>query len=278
MTLPNFLIVGAAKAGTTSLYEYLKQHPDVYMSPLKEPGYYWPEAPTPEDAPIRTRADYERLFDGVTTEHAIGEATPRYLQSATAAERIARDLPHARIIVSLRNPADRAYSSYLGRLRGGRERRGVAEAMRPGTYYFETSLYYESLERFYDRFPREQIKVVLFDELKSVLPELFAFLQVDPAFEVDTATRHNAAAIPQSMLLNAMFLKTAGFLRRIAPPVLRNRGFTPRLHPLLLKRPAPLPPAIRERLLNHFRGDIEKTAELIQRDLSHWCQLSSERA
>src|SRR3954452_25059385 len=106
MTLPNFLIIGAAKAGTTSLYEYLKQHPDVYMSPLKEPGYYWSEAPALEDAPIRTRADYERLFDGVTTEKALGEAAPRYRKSAPPAEGIAHALPPARLIVSLPNPAD----------------------------------------------------------------------------------------------------------------------------------------------------------------------------
>jgi hypothetical protein len=272
VTLPNFLIVGAAKAGTTSLYEYLRQHPDVFMSPLKEPGYYWPEAPTPEDAPIRTAEEYARLFDGVTTERAIGEATTRYLQSPTAAERIKRDIPDARIIVSLRNPAGRAWSSYLGRLRGGRERRPAEEAMQPGTYYFETSLYYESLSRFFRRF--EHIKVVLFDDLradtKGVMRELYEFLGVDPAFEPDVSVRHNTAAVPRSALLNSLFVRGTRFLRRVAPPILRNRGFTPRLHPLLLGPAAAMPPAMRERLMNQFRDDIEKTASLIGRDLSRW--------
>jgi Sulfotransferase domain len=270
--LPNFLIAGAAKAGTTSLYEYLHQHPDVFMSPLKEPGYYWSEAPTLEDAPVRTAEEYERLFDGVTTEHAIGEATPRYLQSPTAAARIQRDIPNARIIIALRNPADRAYSSYLGRLRGGRERRSVEEAMQPGTYYFETSLYYESLLRFYERFKR--IKVVLFDDLRAdsraVMRDIYEFLDVDPAFEPDVSVRHNKAAVPRSRLMNSLFISGTGFLRRIAPAFLRNRGLTPRLHPLLLGPAAPLPPAIRERLLLQFRDDIEKTASLIGRDLSSW--------
>lgn len=277
MTLPNFLIVGAAKAGTTSLYEYLRQHPDVFMSPLKEPGYYWSEAPTLEDAPIRTAEEYARLFAGVTTERAIGEATPRYLQSPTAAARIQRDCPDARIIVALRNPADRAYSSYLGRVRDGREPRPVDEAMQPDTYYFETSLYYESLSRFFERFAR--IKVVLFDDLradsKAVMRDLYTFLDVDPAFEPDVSIRHNKAAVPRSAWMNALFIRSTGFLRRIAPPFLRNRGFTPRLHPLLLGPAAPLPPAIRERLLLQFRDDIEKTASLIGRDLSSWLTAAS---
>jgi len=78
------------------------------------------------------------------------------------------------------------------------------------------------------------------------------------------------AAVPCSRLMNALFIGSTDFLRRIAPPILRNRGFTPRLHPLLLGPAAPMPPAMRERLLNQFRDDIEKTASLIGRDLSRW--------
>lgn len=271
MTLPNFLIAGAAKAGTTSLYEYLRQHPDVFMSPLKEPGYYWPEAPTLEDAPIRTREQYEALFANAQHERAIGEATPRYLQSPTAAERIRRDIPDARIIVSLRNPADRAYSSFLGRLRGGREHRSVEEAMRPDSYYFATSLYYEALQRFYQRF--EHIKVVLFDDLRTdtraVMRDLYTFLDVDPDFQPELGI-HNRAAVPRSLTLNALFIKTTDALRRVSPRFLRGRNLTPRLHPLLLGPATPLPPAIRKQMLDEFRDDIEKTSSLIGRDLSFW--------
>jgi hypothetical protein len=286
VTLPNFLIVGAAKSGTTSLYEYLRQHPDVYMSPIKEPGYYCAGERTIKEAgyvcadeltvigevPVPTREEYEALFAGVREERAIGEATTRYLPSPNAAERIKRDLPDARIIISLRNPADRAYSSYLGRLRGNIEHRSVEEAMQPDRYYFATSLYYESLKRFYERF--ERIKVVLFDDLRAdahaVMRDLYTFLDVDPEFEPRLEI-HNRGAVPRSMALNAMFIRTTDALRRIAPPFLRGRGLTPRVHPLLLRPAAPLPPAIRKRLLDEFRDDIEKTSSLIGRDLSFWC-------
>lgn len=271
MTLPDFLIAGAAKAGTTSLYEYLRQHPDVYMSPLKEPGYYCADELTIEEAPIRTREQYEALFAGVKHERAIGEATTRYLPSPNAAERIKRDLPEARIIISLRNPADRAYSSYLGRLRGNREHRPVEEAMQPDSYYFATSLYYESLLRFYERF--RHVKVVLFDDLRAdaraLMRELYTFLEVDPGFVPELGI-HNRAAVPRSPALNAIFIRSTNALRRITPRFLRGRGLTPRLHPLLLGPAAPLPPAIRKRMLDAFRDDVEKTSSLIGRDLSFW--------
>src|SRR5712671_4108920 len=176
MTLPNFLIIGAAKAGTTSLHHYLRQHPDVFMSP-REPRYYARQEADAVSPVVWTREDYERLFDGVTTEHAIGEASPQYLNHPSAPDEIAADLPDVKLIVSLGNPADRAYSSYLGRLIAGGERRTADEALRPGAYDFERSLYYASLSRFFERFDRKRIKVILFDDLirdaHAVVRDLF---------------------------------------------------------------------------------------------------------
>src|SRR6266513_2334074 len=187
MTLPNFLIIGAIKSGTTSLYHYLRQHPDVYMSPVKETWYYWKEGEAEGRVCIRTRAEYERLFDGVASERAIGEASPQYLHSPTAPARIAADMPAVRLIVSLRNPADRAYSSYLGRLAGGTERRSVGEALRRGTYYFESSLYAAPLSRYVAQFGRARMKIVLFDDIladaRAVLREVCASLDIDTQFE-----------------------------------------------------------------------------------------------
>src|SRR3954468_6264414 len=165
MPLPNFLIVGAPKCGTTSLYQYLGQHPEVYMSRLKEPRYFPSFGLVPGTDLVRTRAEYEQLFDGATTERAIGEATPNYLHAPQAAERIVAELPDAKIIVSLRNPADRAYSSYLGRGRRGVEKRPVQDAVQPGNYFFDASLYSDALARYFAVFGRRRVKVVLFDDL-----------------------------------------------------------------------------------------------------------------
>jgi len=261
--LPNFLIIGAAKAATTSLHHYLGQHPDIYISPVKEPDYYLGKM---------SRVEYERLFDGVTTERAIGEASPLYLNDRDAPLRVAADIPHARLVVVLRNPADRAYSSYLGRLAFGSETRSVEEALRVGTYYFESSLYFEPLSRWFALFERPQFKVLLFDDVmrdvRGVLRDLCEFLEVDPSHSFDAGARHGAADAPRSIAANAMFWRVVRAAQRVIP--MRDTGVAARAKRMFLRRPEPLPTAIREQLLRDFADDIRRTSELVGRDLSGW--------
>jgi len=277
MSLPNFLIIGAAKAGTTSLYHYLRQHPDVYMSPVKEPAYYTSagEDPGPvRSQTVRTRAAYEQLFEAATTERARGEASPQYLNDVTAPDRIAADLNDVRLIVSLRNPVDRAYSSYLGRLAFGAERRPVDEALRRGTYYFDSSLYHAPLTRYFARFDRTRLKVLLFDELvadpRATVQQVCDFLCVDRHFVFDTSVAHGAATAPRSPAVNALFWTTAHAVRRYLPERLRNTGVAGRAQRLLTRRPEPLPAAIRQQLQTDFRDDILRTEALIGRSLAAW--------
>src|SRR5881628_1693582 len=140
MMLPNFLIIGAAKSGTTSLYQYLRQHPEVYMSAVKETNWFAYEGQRDSWYSVRTAEEYERLFDGVTVQRAIGEASPQYMKSAVAAKRIAARLPGVRLVAILRDPIDRAYSGYLNSLRDAMERCSTDEAMRPGTRFVDQSL------------------------------------------------------------------------------------------------------------------------------------------
>jgi len=120
--LPNFLVIGTAKAGTTSLNQYLRQHPQIYMSPHKAPRFFALEGqPLAFDGPgdrtrftfVTERAQYEALFDGVSTERAVGEASPWYLYVEQAPERIKHHVAHARLIGVLRDPVQRAYSNFL---------------------------------------------------------------------------------------------------------------------------------------------------------------------
>lgn len=276
MTLPNFLIIGAAKAGTTSLYHYLRQHPDVFMSPIKETNWFEYEGQKDERFVIRTREAYERLFDGVTSQRAIGEASPQYLNSSTAPARIDADLPGVRLIAALRNPADRAYSSYLNSLRAGVERRPLDEAMRPGTRYVEQSLYHPRLSRYFERFERGRIKVIVYDDLAAdpaaVMRDLFAFLGVDDTFAVDVSTRHNAAMLPRTLFLNWLLINAVAMFRRVFPSALRGTGVAAWVQRPLLRPPDPLPPSIRRRLLEHFCDDVAKTGDLIGRDLAGWLE------
>ena len=181
--LPNFIIIGAAKAGTTALYWYLAEHPDVFMSPVKETFYfaYGVDAsgrllygdPQVHRFPVKTRAEYEALFADAKGERAIGEASPIYLECPQAPDRIQAAIPGVRLICSLRHPVDRAYSDYVMYLR----RRGrsldptrdlspEAPWSRPDSRWMAVSRYGEQLARYYERFPREHIRVLLTSDLK----------------------------------------------------------------------------------------------------------------
>jgi len=273
MTLPNFLIIGAAKSGTTSLYYYLRQHPDIFMSPVKEPNYYTDEDNLAPNS-IRSRTAYEKLFAGAKGQRAIGEASVRYLNAITGIDRIHADLDGVRLIVSLRQPADRAYSSYLQHSASGRETQRVEEALQPGSYPFETSRYYPRLRRYYGRFPRQQIKVILFEDLatnpQNVVREIFRFLDVDPGFIADTSIRHNPGVAPRSRFLNHLFVSGMRLFRPVVPQSLLSKGLATRLHRPMLRKPEPMSPLLRRRLTEQYRDDILATAELIGRDLSHW--------
>jgi len=130
MTIPNFLIIGAAKSGTTSLYHALKQHPKIFMSPVKEPNFFaleggelnYPQGtvdPRYLAQCITTKEEYNQQFEGVSNEIAVGEASPIYLYHPQAPVRIKNCLPNVKIIVILRNPIERAYSNFLHHIREG---------------------------------------------------------------------------------------------------------------------------------------------------------------
>ena len=223
--MPNFLIIGAHKAGTTSLYQYLKQHPQIFMSAVKEPHFFsFMGHPLNFNDPgfnptkLQTVAsidDYQALFQDVGDAEAIGEASPSYLYVAQSASNIYQYLPKVKIIAILRNPVDRAYSNFLHcRAREhGREPLGdflealQAEPMRtrdnwsPLWHYQQMGFYYQQLQRYYKQFPKEQIRMYLYDDLLSnpeaLLQDMFQFLQVNTKFMPDLSKRYNVSGVPK---------------------------------------------------------------------------------
>ncbi|MGH9857806.1 MAG: sulfotransferase, partial [Acidobacteriota bacterium] len=128
MKMPNFLIIGAGKSGTSSLYYYLRQHPDIYMSPVKEPNFFaydanhrgWNGPIRHLEDSITSLSEYMKLYDSVQNEKAIGEASPSNF-CARACDQVRRYVPNARLVCILRQPVDAAYSAYLHRRRDGHE-------------------------------------------------------------------------------------------------------------------------------------------------------------
>jgi hypothetical protein len=291
LTRPNFIVIGAAKAGTTALYWYLAEHPAVFMSKVKETNYfaYGLDArgqllygdPEVHRFPVKSLSEYEALFAQAGQAVAIGEASPIYLECPQAAARIRELLPAARLICSLRHPVDRAYSDYLMYLRHrsrpfdpARDLTATAPWARLDSHWMRIGRYHEQLRRYFDVFPRGQIHVSLFDDLKRsalrVSQELYRFLDVDAGFAPDVGTQHAAGGLPASRLLERFF--AYGGLRAAVEPWLPVRAahWVRRLRARNMRTAPRLPAELRAELTGHFREDIVKTSELIDRSLEHW--------
>ena len=293
MTMPNFLIIGAAKAGTTALYEYLKQHPQVYMSHEKEPKFFALEGekldfrgPHDQENINRTAITdieaYRKLFEGVSNEIAIGEASPLYLYSPKAPGRIKNYIPDAKMIAILRNPVDRAYSGYMMHLGLGWETTNdftqalLEEEMRIRNnwgwgHYVNVGFYYMQLKRYFDTFNPDQIKVYLYEDLNAnpiaMLQEIFQFLNVDQSFIPDIAIKHNISGIPKNNFLGALINSVKPLnpiLKQVFPSRLRQN-----IKKQVLVKPQ-LSMDVRKQLIEVYREDILNLQDLIHRDLSEW--------
>lgn len=283
MQLPNFIIGGALKAGTTSLNYYLKQHPQVFMSEFKEPRYFAYEADNPDHAdgrglrfPVKTLAEYAALFEAANGHKAIGEASPHYLISPVAPRRIKQTIPQVRLIFSLRDPIKRAYSIYWHNVRLGIEDRPVEEALGEKEYAVTHGLYYAWLSDWYECFDAAQIKVILFDDLQrdtqNVFAEICRFLEIDDTFVPDLTVRNRGGAM-KNQGLGRLFerLKTHP-LRRLVDPLVprRARGMMIEARNRNFEEPPPLSPEIQQRLARFYHDDLSRLESFLQRDLSAW--------
>ena len=298
MGMPTFIIIGAPRAGTTSIYYYLKQHPEIFMSPTKETNLFEYKAngktqiachKREKRYPIRNLESYQALFQGVSTEKAVGEASPGYLAHPQTPAQIHRYLPNIKLIGILRNPAERAYSSYLHHFRRNMESGSFSQAIRDEDQgvregqgyrerkYISTGFYFKHLSRYLEFFDRSQMGIYLFEDLKNndegLMQKIFRHLVVDDRFIPDMSVRYNVSGIPKNNMLNSLLSPghTTAMLKRILPDVIlkpvyryfmntKNRN---------LDRPV-LSPEMRQELIGKYRSDILRLEPLIERDLSMW--------
>lgn len=226
--------------------------------------------------PVKTFDEYEALFAGVTDEIAIGEASPQYYRCPNAARRIHECIPDVKLIASLRNPADRAFSGFLMRTRRGEAVMSSYKELTSESSHVMEGFYYKRLKRYFDLFAKEQIKICIFEAFKQdsskVVRELFGFLDVDTNFMVDTSVKHNPAGIPKIRLINRLFFNPK--LIRTAKLLFseRMREMAKRIQKKNLIPPPVFPSDLRADLLSLYREDIHKLEELLDRDLSIWLQ------
>ena len=300
MTMPNFLIIGAAKSGTSSLHFYLRQHPEIFMTPDKQTYFFAyegedPELPGPgDDYEVRSHLvtsleDYQAQFAGVTTETAIGEACSVYLCDRKAAASIKKHVPDAKLIVILRDPAERAYSSFMHLRREAYEpvadfREALAleeERIRSNWrhlwHYRSRGYYHEQIAHYLTLFDRSQMRIYLFEDLRddprALLKDIFGFLGVDDSFVPDTSGRYNASGIPRSrtalrLIMRPNRLKTV--VKPLLPKRLRHAVKTFVTTSPLSLRKSPLPADARRDLVAGYRDDVLKLQAMLGRDLSAW--------
>jgi len=292
---PNFIIIGAMKAATTSLYTYIKQHPDIFMTKVKEPMFFnnFQQENNynilgSKSKKSTTLEEYLAMFKDAKNEKAIGEASPAYIYNENAPYLIKENLPDVKIIAILRQPTDRAYSNFLHTKRADREnvnsfgqaikieKERISDNWSPLYHYIQKGFYSVQLKRYYNLFPKENIKVYLFEDLvktpKETLKDIFKFLNVDENIEIDVSKKSNVSGTPKGIL--GFILKKMRYYNLM--PKFAISDYLPTFIISLLfksvyKDTEKLDSVLRKELTDkYYREEILKLEKLIDRDLSNW--------
>ncbi|WP_035800782.1 sulfotransferase family protein [Crocosphaera chwakensis] len=291
--LPNFLIVGIQKAGTTSVYNYLKQHPEVYLSPVKETDFLekdWEKLIEQghqfKPKKIVTFEQYKNLFKGVKNEIAIGEISPNYLfHYKTSTELIKRYVPNAKLIAILRNPVERAISDYLMHVREAQSNTSLKEQIQyksDKSFVIIKGKYYQPVKHYFEHFGREQVSIFLYDDLrknsKKFIQDIYKIIGVDPDFEPDTSRKLQVAQVPKNQAVNNLLVRKnpiRSLSANLLKPLLSEKK-RQKLRSLLIGMNSKSKDEIdsfdeeKQLLLNLYHDDILKLQDLIDRDLSPW--------
>lgn len=291
--LPNFIIAGAAKCGTTSLWHYLSQHPDVFLPRRRKELHHFAADAVRANAsgPGDSRAvedlcatwdEYVSQFAEAGEQRAVGDVSPSYFAYPDSALEIRARLGNPRIVLILRDPVQKAFSQYSHLLRDGRETLPFWEALqaeperRAKGYgalwrYVGGGRYAEPLARFIEVFGRDQILVLFFEDLvrdpAATMRQLFAFIGVDPDVPIDTGGVFNKSGAPRSRRLASLLTQQnplRSLARRLLPPRLTaavawwlvglNTGGKPQLEP-----------RARRLLEEALAPDVERLREVIGR-------------
>lgn len=274
---PNFIVVGAAKSGTTWLYTCLKEHPEIFLPKNKEihffsyPGLYQ-----------RGTEWYESFFPDTIAEKAVGEISPSYLPTSDAASRIHEYNPHVRLICILRNPIERAYSHYCMDMGIGKVSRDINSGLTPDNPRVTWGLYHSQITELMNLFSPEQIKIYLFDDIKKkpdlLLQDLYSYLEVDNSFSPSFlfTPKNTQKSLPKYPKL---YNYLRGVYQQLVPisggllTELRLKGYLNLFHQL--NQGDEFPKLSREKeisLAKFYQQDVTALSEIIERDLSFWLE------
>lgn len=275
--LPNLLVIGAMKGGTTSLWEYLRQHPQIHMSPTKEIHFF-----DRDDRWVRGRSWYEPHFSAATDAHdVVGEATPAYTRFPLhrhVPERAASLVPDAKLVYVLREPIARIRSHYLHHRGLGLETLPFAQAVVEHSTYVDTSRYAMQIDQWLRYFPREQLLVITSEQLRAqhaeTMRQVYGFLDVDPGWEStdDELHRTEEKYVPRPAANRLRSSRLGERVVESVPPVLAPA--LQRVWALTRHRPdnggADLGDDLRAVLTDLLRDDVHRLREHLGSDFGCW--------
>lgn len=305
MNNPDFLIIGAAKSGTTSLYYYLSQHPEIYMSSRKEPAYFAfanqkVDFQGPGDYRLNTKVvtdgeAYRQLFQAAEPTQKTGEASVVYLYHPHAAQRIYTHSPQTKLIAILRNPAERAVSNYQFLCTTGyepcptmaealeQEQNRIAANWQYIWHYTSLGYYTAQLQRYYDYFPTEQLLIIKHEDLRDapdeVLPQVLKFLEVDDKFKVDTDHQYNRSGKVRSRRLHQMFVEPKWFkniYRASLPNPLRRTIRRQVMDWNITTQRQPVASETIAQLYNIYHDEVISLQDMLGIDLSNWLKAPAD--
>lgn len=263
------------KSGTTSLYTYLRSHPDIYMPALKEPGFF-----SNEHIWCKGAHWYESLFKSHEDKKALGEASTNYTKYphySNVPERIAGLIPSIKLIYIVRHPIERIYSHYQHNYYTGRELHKIEEAVVKSPLYLHISLYYKQIDQYLKYFSRNQIKFILLEDLKqdpvNTVQSIYRFLEVDDSFVPENIySKKNQTRLKKgrdSLLIP--LLKKMPFFNQLSQQFSDERkAVFNQLIKQKVKEPDPVPNCLYNNLAEKLLDDTNKFSKIIDRDLNFW--------
>jgi len=278
---PNFFIVGASKAGTSSLYAYLNNIPGIFMSSVKEPNFL--SSANIKDRSvfqIRNEKEYLDLFKNVKNEKIIGEASPHYLSDPESPRRIYQVSPRAKILISLRDPVERAFSHYLMYVRSGWIKSTFQEVVNtffedknrvPENIVVGRGIYYDPIKRYLDLFGQKHIKILVFEEFienpKSTIEEILKFLDLKYEIKNFQVQVYNKYGAPRDALTAYVFRNKS--IKFMAEKLISasSRKFLKERFLLKQQSKPEMDKSDKEKLIKFYRDDVVKIKTLLGRDL-----------
>ena len=274
--LPDFIVIGPAKAGSRWIYECLREHPSICMAKNTKGTRFF------ERYYDRGIGWYANFFKHCDNDLIKGEVDETYISCPEAAERIYRHIPDVKLITCLRNPIDRTFSAYLYFSRMGIIKESFETAL--DSYrkiLISDTLYYDHLSNYLKYFPKDNILIMLFDDLEKnsaqFIEKIYGFLSIDTTFKPSVLhARINIAKEPRSRILNKIAIKTSLLLRKwdMLGPYYKIRN-SRLLQKILFSRAygknyPRMSEATRKRLQEEYKSQINRLSDLLERDLSHW--------